>query len=79
MEQEEIKVATTSVNIALPLVSCSTEDISAPQDHPDIAGIPEHWSTLQFTWAGKSLSLEVADSDRYVCFTHIFMITEIRG
>ena len=26
--------------------------------------VPENWNELLFTWAGKSFSLEIADSDR---------------
>jgi hypothetical protein len=31
----------------------------------------EKWIHLVFTWSGKTLTLDIAESDRSVCSTHI--------
>lgn len=40
------------------------DDINAIGSCVGYDGSDEHWITLQFTWGGKSFSLDVADSDR---------------
>jgi hypothetical protein len=42
--------------------------VSAMQVKPDETELSERWTQLQFTWSGKSFMLEVADSDRFVCY-----------
>lgn len=63
-EKEKTSEPEAELEPSINSIAAQAEVAKSTTEFSTVTQVPERWVTLQFTWAGKPFSLDIADSDR---------------